>query len=165
MSIDRPDTPLSVSTHVDQLAQRFADAPDLPWLMAGASVVQTYKLISQRVQEALGPFDLTMSRYEILRNLNQAEDGTMTARDLNHALLLHPPTMTYTLDWLEERGLVKRQPTPNNRRTVTVRITAKGRKLTDKSTQAVSAIHYGLLGVERDDALAVTQVLRRTHQD
>jgi DNA-binding MarR family transcriptional regulator len=153
------------SPRIDDLAARFNDAPDLPWMLAAAAVLQTYKVMSKRVEAVLGDYDLSMSRFEILGFLARSDGGRMRAKDLKDATFLHPPTMTYTLDWLEERDLVKRHPSETDRRSVTVGITAKGRKLFARAEAALSKIHHGMLGVERDDALAVARVLARSQQD
>jgi DNA-binding MarR family transcriptional regulator len=60
---------------------------------------------------------------------------------------------------------LKRYPSETDRRSVTVGITARGRKSFARAQAALSEIHHGLLGVDRDDALAVARVLARSQPD
>jgi DNA-binding MarR family transcriptional regulator len=135
-------------------------------MLAAAAVIETYKIISVRVEDVLGKIDdLTMSRYEILGLLDRSEEGRLQIRALKRATYLHPPTLTYTLDWLEGRSLVKREPSKSDRRSVEVGITRKGRALFERAGHALSKIHFGLQGVDASDALAVTKVLARALSD
>jgi DNA-binding MarR family transcriptional regulator len=148
------------SPKLQDVSERFATQVELPWMLASAAVIQAHKLISSRVTEVLGRVDdLSMSRYEILGLLDSSHDGTLAVRDLKQASLLHPPTLTYILDWLEGRGLVTRKTDAEDRRSVLVRITSKGRKLFHRASDALGEIHYGLLGLDADDARAVATVL------
>lgn len=154
------------SKKLQALSERFPETPELPWMLAAAAVIETYKIISVRVEDVLGKIDdLTMSRYEILGLLDRSEEGRLQIRALKRATYLHPPTLTYTLDWLESRSLVKREPSKSDRRSVEVGITRKGRALFERAGHALSEIHFGLLGVDAPDALAVTKVLARALSD
>jgi DNA-binding MarR family transcriptional regulator len=157
--------PLS-SPKLQEVSERFGDMAELPWMLASAAVMQAYKLISSRVTDVLGRVeDLSIPRYEVLGFLDRSDDGSLAVRDIKRASIIHPPTLTYILDWLEDRGLVTRKTDPADRRSVIVRITAKGRKLFARASDALSEIHYGLLGLDAEDANAVARVLSLTQTD
>jgi DNA-binding MarR family transcriptional regulator len=155
----------SGSPWLEDVASKFADQPNFAWLLAAGAIVQVYRAVSARAEDVLRPLDLTMSRYEILAFLDSADGGTMGASDLKRGTLLHPPTMTYTLDWLEQRGLVERRPSTLDRRSISVRITEAGRALFGQAHTALGDIHFGLSGVGEQDALAVARVLARATAD
>jgi DNA-binding MarR family transcriptional regulator len=150
---------------LQEVSERFAGADELPWMLAAAALIETYKGVSARAEAVLSTFDLTTSRYEILGFLDRAPEGRMEVRDLKRLTFMHPPTMTYTLDWLEERSLVKRSHDTPDRRSIGVSITTKGRKLFQRASEALSKIHFGLAGVEREDAIELTHILSRIRPD
>ncbi len=153
------------SARINELAGQFADTPELPWMMASAAVLETHKIISARVAEVLTKFDLTSSRFEIIGLLDRAPEGVMTARDLKVLTFIQPPTMTYTLDWLEERDLVSRRASSADRRSVDVAIMKKGRALFADASAALAEIHFGLTGIGAGDAIAAARALGRLHPD
>ena len=118
------------SKKVQAVSDRFAGDPELPWIVAAGAVVEAYKILASRAETTLGALDdLTMSRFEILGLLDRVAKGRLSIGALRRATYLHPPTLTYTLDWLEGRGLVRREPSSEDRRSITIAVTAAGRKL------------------------------------
>jgi len=63
------------------------------------------------------------------------------------------PDVTRLLDRMEEAGLVTRERDADDRRMVTTRISAKGRRLVDSLDDAVVAEHARRLGHLADDEL------------
>jgi DNA-binding MarR family transcriptional regulator len=55
---------------------------------------------------------------------------------LSESLLVSSGTLTNRLDRLEGKGLVARHPNPDDRRSVEVALTERGRKLTDEAVTA-----------------------------
>lgn len=74
--------------------------------------------------------DLTMSQFKLLL-LVASSDGSRVG-DLAHALGVTPPTVTTSLDRLVERGLVRREDDPIDRRLVIARLTHAGRDLLER---------------------------------
>lgn len=148
------------SPQLAKVSEVFEGYPELPWMLASASIVQVQKIVARRVTAVLkGIDDLSMPRYEILGFLDRAAGGHLAVRDLKVASFLHPPSLTYILDWLEERELVERSGSRADRRSVVITITDAGRALFKRATQALSEIRFGLDGLDEDSALEVAQVL------
>lgn len=141
------------------VAELFSGERELPWMMASAAIIQVYRGMSVRVDAVLGDFDLNTFRYEVLGLLDRSPNGRMSARDLKKATLLHPPTMTYTLDWLEERKYISRKPHATDRRSIDIAIHKSGRELFASATAALAEIQFGLVGVDRAGAEEIAQVL------
>jgi DNA-binding MarR family transcriptional regulator len=151
------------SATLQHTAERFRDDPDMPYMLAAGSITQAFRLVSTRVTEALATVeDLSMPRYEVLGLLVMSDDGRLGVRDIKRASLMHPPTLTYILDWLESRGFITRKPDKADRRSVLIQITAKGRRTFAKANDALRAIHFGLQGLEPNDAYAVARALDYT---
>jgi DNA-binding MarR family transcriptional regulator len=156
------------ATSPDELAnvsRLFSDQAALPWMLASAAIVRAHKILSSRVTAVLTDADgLSMGRYEVLGLLYAVESGELAVRELKLASFLHPPTLTYILDWLEERDLVVRRGSREDRRSVLIKITDSGRALFEKATIALGEVDFGLQGLSKDDANAVARYLGRVER-
>jgi DNA-binding MarR family transcriptional regulator len=77
----------------------------------------------------------------------------LTPSGISERLLISSATMTSTLDSLEQRGLIRRTPNPDDRRSLFIEITDKGRATAD---QMLPGIH----NVERRILAALTKTER-----
>jgi DNA-binding MarR family transcriptional regulator len=92
--------------------------------------------------------------------------GPITIGDLAAAENVRPPTMTRLVDGLEHDGLVTREPHPDDRRSVRVRVTAKGKRvLTGGRTRRTRSLAEHLRDLAPDDLETLsraTDLLERT---
>ena len=58
--------------------------------------------------------------------------GALPIAAVGRRLGLHPSTMTGLVDRLADQGLVRRRPHPTDRRSMTLELTAKGRRLFER---------------------------------
>lgn len=100
-------------------AQRDADRV---WQMLVALVMESRGDWRRQASEATG---LPFSRVRALRRLQEQE---RSLRELAADMGTDAPAATVIVNDLEERGLVKRRPHPDNRRSKLVSLTAEGRK-------------------------------------
>ncbi len=140
------------------VVSHFRDSDEFPWVLAAGAIGHLYKHLSGHANNVLVQFDLTMPRFEVLALLHH-EPGFRSVADLKRATLIHPPTMTYTLDWLEERGLVEREHDTVDRRSIIVHITKKGSELAAKTHAALRDVNYGLPLAGGDDAMMAAEAL------
>ena len=102
------------------------------------SIMRVNQILLARVDAALEPFGLTFARYEALMLLSFSRTGRLPLGKIGERLQVHPASVTNVIDRLETEGLVKRLPHPTDRRTTLASITAKGRKLGIKATEALN---------------------------
>lgn len=114
------------------------------WQLMVGLVWETRVEWRRKVSEVSG---LPFSRVRILRRLDQP----CTLKQLADMTGNDAPATTVAINDLEERGLVERQPHPDNRRAKLVSLTPAGRKL-------VELIHRTV----RDDAPTAVQQLSKT---
>ena len=70
--------------------------------------------------------------YDVMATLRRiGEPHELTPGELVRQTMVTTGAITNRIDRLAERGLVNRRPTPDDRRSVTVRLTPKGRALVD----------------------------------
>ncbi|MDT5252753.1 MAG: hypothetical protein QOH07_1704 [Mycobacterium sp.] len=152
----------TVPDELMNVSSLFPDHSALPSMRASTAVIRAHKIIAGRVAAVLGSAgELSMARYEVLGLLYGVDSGELAVRELKRASFLHPPTLTYILDWLEERELVFRKGNREDRRSVLIQITDAGKVLFEKATITLGEIDFGLQGLSKDDANAVAQYLGR----
>lgn len=146
------------------LAQWRRERPDLDPTGMGVvlRVLHLAGVFSSRLDDVLAPTALATFEYEVLAALRRADDGEgLTAKELCAAAQLTSGAMTHRLDRLEERGLVRRRPRPEDRRALAVTLTARGRRLVD-SVLAARMEDAGdcVAGLSRKERLALNDLLR-----
>ncbi len=149
----------------DPIAEAFrqwtARWPDQAEHMAAVtSVMRVQQLLLARVEDALKPYGLTFAAYETLRLLAFSRSGALPMGKMGRRLMVHPAAVTNAVSKLEQRGLVRRQMSPQDRRVVLAVITAEGRALAEEATAALNQAAFGLPGMSREEAANVTAALR-----
>jgi len=75
---------------------------------------------------------LTLPQFDVLAELARAEGRGFTFVELSRLLLVTSGNLTGIVDRLEARHLVRREADPTDRRIIRVKLTEKGRTLTDE---------------------------------
>lgn len=111
---------------------------------------------------------LSLTSYEVLVTLSRlGTTGVVRMGDLARAQALPKSSLTRIVGDLEAEGLVMRHHAPDNRRTVEVELTGRGRE------RLAAAVPVYLAGVQRhvgrhmdrDEAATLVQVLERIHSN
>ncbi|MDP8207785.1 MAG: MarR family transcriptional regulator [Candidatus Electryonea clarkiae] len=103
-------------------------------------------------------FDLTTSKYALLMELTGSEHPPKMS-DLKDRLFRSPSNLTQSVDSLEKRGLVRRVPSPTDRRAYLIEITEKGTELVKEVNDFLSKQVIDYLSEFDDDELASFAVL------
>ncbi len=120
--------------HVD----RFLATLELPGVdLTVEGIVDRIMGISRRLRrsmdDTLSGFDLTWGEWTVLGTLRHEPSHRGSPGDLARKHELSSGAMTNRLDCLEEAGLVRRVPNPDDRRGVLVEITDEGRRVWHES--------------------------------
>ena len=94
------------------------------WLRLLTCTTMTETLIRGRLRDRFG---VTLPRFDLLAQLARAVDG-MTLGDLSRRMMVTNGNVTGLVERLVADGLVVRTPRPDDRRTVSVRLTEAGRR-------------------------------------
>jgi DNA-binding MarR family transcriptional regulator len=129
-------------------------------MAAVTSVMRVQQLLLSRIEDALKPYGLTFAAYEALQLLAFARTGSLPMGKMGERLMVHPASVTNAIGKLEQRGLVERRPSPDDRRVVLAKITHDGRALAGEATAALNQADFGLPDLTRGQAAEVTVLLR-----
>ncbi len=80
-------------------------------MVAVTSVMRAHQILLARVETALRPYDLTFSRFELLRLLAFSRHGALPITKASDRLQVHVTSVTHAIRRLEEAKLVRRLPT------------------------------------------------------
>ena len=117
------------------------------------SILRTASVLDHGSSEVLRPFGITTTKYNVLRILRGAGAGGLCGREIAERLISRVPDVSRLLDRMEEMGLLSKKREKEDRRHVTARITAKGRRVLEKATPGLEA--FGRARVERLSARTV----------
>ena len=133
-------------------------------MAAVTSVMRVQQILQQAVDAALRPHGLTFARYEALVLLGFSRAGALPMSVMGQRLQLHPTSITNIVDRLQASELVLRRPHPTDGRTTLVEITEAGRERAAAATAAVTAVDFGLVGLEPAEVGALTDLLARVRR-
>ncbi len=129
-------------------------------MAAVTSVMRVQQLLLAQVEDILKPFGITFAAYEALRLLDFTRTGSLPMGKLGARLMVHPAAVTNAIGKLEQRGLVQRSMSPDDRRVVLATITDAGRTLVDEATAALNDAAFGLPGLTQERAAELVDMLR-----
>lgn len=116
-------------------------------MAAATSITRAHQIVLGRINEALSPLNLTLSRFEALALLGFSRSGQLPLGKIGERLQVHPASVTNTIDRLESDGFVERLPHPADRRTVLAAITDAGREAAEQAAAVLAEIEFGMQGL------------------
>ncbi|MGH3712953.1 MAG: MarR family winged helix-turn-helix transcriptional regulator [Micromonosporaceae bacterium] len=121
---------------VDLLLQEWArERPDVDCSPIGVvgRVSRLSRILERGVKANFARHGLVDWEFDVLATLRRAgEPYQLTMNGILRASMITSGAVTNRIDRMEARGLVKRLPAEHDRRSVVVRLTAKGRRLVDE---------------------------------
>ncbi len=155
-----------MTDRIDRLLDQWSEERpelDCSGLDVVARVQDVAKILRRSEDEALDTLGLKMWEYDVLSALRrQGRPYRMPATELARESLLSSGAMTNRIDRLEERDLVQREPDPEDRRGVLVKLTPAGRRLVDEAIEArLEIANEQLSGLSRKERDAISNGLRK----
>ena len=128
-----------------------------------ARVMHAGRALSQELAAAAADHNLHIGEADVLFTLYRAGvPHRLTPTELAELTLVTSGTMTNRVDKLEERGLVRRVPSPDDRRSLAVELTRKGMGLTDRLvTDHVDNEEALLAGLSANERRELARILRK----
>jgi DNA-binding MarR family transcriptional regulator len=133
---------------------------ELP-MAATASIMRAQRTLLNRNEATLRSFDLTFPRYEVLVLLLFRPGNAVPLSRLSDWLMVHPTSVTNTVDRLEAKGLVRRTQHPRDRRALMVELTDDGRDTARRVVKALVDESFGVRGLTDDELRTLVSLLRK----
>jgi DNA-binding MarR family transcriptional regulator len=154
-SLDLPFDPIARAAQIWE--SRFGDARAMA---AVTAIMRVQQILLAQLDGLLRPYGLTFARYEALVLLSFSREGALPMRLIGQRLMVHPTSVTNTIDRLEQDGLVVRKPNPQDGRGTLAEITAAGRELVAAATSDLMAAEFGMGGYQDAQLEQLTEILR-----
>jgi len=87
-------------------------------------LMQTARLFQERIRDDMNQNNLSITEFSVLEVL--FHKGKQTIQQIANSILVANSSMTYVIDKLEQKGLLKRNACPEDRRVVHITLTEKG---------------------------------------
>jgi len=141
--MDLPFDPIERAAAIWQ--RRFGDARAMA---AVTSIMRAQQILIGELDALLRPFGLTFARYEALVLLSFSRSGALPLRMIGERLMVHPTSVTNTINRLERSALVVRRPNPQDGRGTMAEITPRGRDVVRGATASLMAAGFGMRGYD-----------------
>jgi len=144
---------------------RFGDAKAMA---AVTAIMRVQQILLAQLDALLRPHGLTFARYEALVLLSFSRDGALPMRIIGERLMVHPTSVTNTIDRLEQQKLVVRRPNPRDGRGTLAEITDAGRGVMQAATDDLMKAEFGMGGYsprQLEDMFGLLRGLRVTAGD
>jgi DNA-binding MarR family transcriptional regulator len=130
-------------------------------------VKRLYMLINQRLNDALKPYGLARSQWQVLSRISRV--GTLSQKDLQHAMQVESATLTGIVDVLAAKGWLERLESPDDKRCRVLRLTAEGVELMARIPDPYEIVEMRLLGdvpgPDREQAQRVLEAMIHNLED
>jgi DNA-binding MarR family transcriptional regulator len=130
-------------------------------MAAATSIMRAQQLLLAEFDRICRPHGVTFARYEALVLLTFSRAGALPMAKIGERLMVHPTSVTNTIQRLEAGGFVTREPNPRDGRGTLARITELGREVVDKVTDELMAADFGLGALDADGRTQLFDVLRK----
>jgi DNA-binding MarR family transcriptional regulator len=117
------------------------------------SIMRTASILEHGSNELLREIGITTTQYNVLRILRGAGTAGLCGKEIAERLVSRVPDVSRLLDRMEETGLLRKKRDAIDRRHVTARLTAKGKRVLDEATPKLA--EFGRERVEKLSARTV----------
>jgi DNA-binding MarR family transcriptional regulator len=161
--LDLPFDPIARAAQTWE--RRFGDSKAMA---AVTTIMRVQQILLGELDGLLRPHGLTFARYEALVLLTFSRDGALPMSLIGQRLMVHPTSVTNTIDRLEKQALVVRRPNPRDGRGTLAEITQAGREVVQRATADLMKAEFGMAGYsdgQLEELFAMLRSLRVTAGD
>ena len=108
------------------------------------AIARVHQRVFTSITERVAPYGLTALQFTTLSVLSR-HGAPLSTSQLARRAFMTPQSMSEVIHALERKGLIKRNPHPNHRRTLPATLTAKGRRVLTACDAAVSEFEDAML--------------------
>ena len=123
--------------------------------IALSASLRTARVLTFVVDAELEKLGINWPRFETLMILRFSQGCALSLGKLSERLLVHPTSVTNTIDKLEAEGYVRRIPHSKDRRAILAQITDEGQELLNAAAMKLHQIKYGFAGSSNEQVVAL----------
>jgi len=152
--------------HVDRLRGQWArELPDLdtePMAILGRAM-RVANMVRPSIEATFAAFDLDRGEFDVIATLRRSGPTyRLTPTDMYTSLMISSGGLTHRLDRLEKAGLIRREKSPHDGRSMLVALTDKGIALSEKAFRTDMASELGFLeALDSSEREALASLLRK----
>jgi DNA-binding MarR family transcriptional regulator len=152
----------SVDTIITQWRNENSEADLLPMAILGR-LAKLGKYIDNDILHCHDRYNLRQGEFDVLATLRRSgKPYSLTPSALYQSMMLTSGAMTSRLDRLETKGLIRREHSKSDRRSVLVTLTSEGKKKIDTVLPAhINTQHDLLAGMNQQDRESLSELLKR----
>jgi DNA-binding MarR family transcriptional regulator len=126
------------------------------------NIVRTADVLLQSLTILMKPYQLSPTQYNVLRILRGAGEPGISCKNIAARLVARDPDITRLMDRLEQRGLILRDRSKEDRRVVTHRLTQAGSDLLTEMNRPLEAANKQMTqGLEAGELRKLVDVLEQ----
>ncbi len=119
-----------------------------------------YTAMRRQFAVAVADYEITPEHWQVMAGLYQK--GARTPQDLADYTGADASTITRRVDQLEKRGLLRRIPNPEDRRSIHLELTTEGKQLTPRIARVAKELNeLAMIGMSAAERSAFQAILRR----
>ncbi len=124
------------------------------------SVLMSFEALARYLELELKRHDATLIRFNIMSTLFK-NGGEMTPSEIGESVFREKNSITAVINTLERQGVVRREPSTNDRRSVKVVITDKGWKEANRLSPIVQELSREVLScLDREQIEVLVGIMR-----
>lgn len=131
---------------------------------ATVNLIYTYGWLTTQLKQILSRFDITLQQFNVLRILRGQHPGSISTSVIRDRMLDRNSDASRIVDRLHRQGLVDKQPCPNDRRLVDVRISDKGLQLLETIDKSQDDIDNIMGNLDEKEVRELNRLLDKTRQ-
>jgi MarR family transcriptional regulator, 2-MHQ and catechol-resistance regulon repressor len=119
-------------------------------------LMQTSKAIQERIRDEMSKNNLSITEFSVLEVLFY--QGKQTIQQIGNRILISSGSMTYVIDKLEQKGIIKRNDCREDRRVIHITLTAEGMDMMENimpKYQDMVASFFGDLNGDESELMVI----------
>lgn len=124
------------------------------------AINRMHQLLAASINRELRAFHVSFAQYEALVLLHFSQDGILPLSIMGRRLMVHPATVTNTINQLESKQLVERVRVDEDRRVVLAKLTPSGRDVAVSASKALAKVKFGIADMTEAEAGAIASTIR-----
>jgi MarR family transcriptional regulator, 2-MHQ and catechol-resistance regulon repressor len=112
-------------------------------------LMQTSKAIQDRIRDEMSKNKLSITEFSVLEVLFY--QGKQTIQQIGNRILISSGSMTYVIDKLEQKGIIKRNDCREDRRVIHITLTAEGMEMLENIMPKYQDMVDSIFGDLTDD--------------